>query len=363
MNITHIITNFLSMTEPRYLVLLGIKLVCIAAGFLFIRKFQPKWKYPGYLVLSIFLIRVFLFDHYLSWEIYNKFLTVDDIGWRQQSAIFVEKNKFFRRDHPIKFLAVGSSQTYVIYSPYSKEHNDIVVFNFAGMTMLDLYLYRDYIDAKKPEYVLLYLSEFDIAKEPRLDAAKLAPSQGLDFFTNFSVLSAIAKEAHTELSLKEMAVGEFFPEYKYAFMFKGLTEKLTGKNKALGTKSLYEQLSPDSDQLTKDLKMLADSLDERWISYNAHFLAKFLGYCKERSLKVVIVEGQYNPRSYTDKTAALNQKVRARLENLAGEFGAVFIPRSQTRYFSEEDYMDAEHVNPDPAYDFVERLMKTLKNR
>jgi hypothetical protein len=363
MNILQIIINFFSLTEPRYLALLGIKIVCIAVGFLLIRKFQPRWKYPGYLVLSILLVRVFLFDHYLSWEIYNKYLSVDDIGWRQQSAIHVEKGKFFKSDRNIQFLAVGSSQTYVIYSPYSKKHNDLVVFNFAGMTMLDLYLYRHYIAAKQPEYVLLYLSEFDMAKEPSLDAAKLAPSQGLDFFGNYPMLSAIAREARSELSLKEMVVGEFFPEYKYAFMFKGLTEKLTGKNKALRTKSLYEQLSPDADQLTKDLTGLTDSLDERWISYNAHFLAEFLGYCKEHALNVVIVEGQYNPRAYTAKTAVLNRKVRVELERMAKEFDVVFIERSQTRPFSAEDYMDAEHVKPDPAYDFVERLMSGLKKQ
>lgn len=363
MNIKQIIINFLTVTDPRYLVMLVIKLVLIAAGFLLIKKFRPRWKYPAYFVIGIFFVRILLFGQQFSWEFYCDHLTVDDIGWRQQSAIYVEKNKFFKRAHPIKFLTVGSSQTYVIYSPYSKKHNDMVVFNFAGMTMLDLYLYRNYIAAKEPEYVLLYLSEFDLAKEPSLDAAKIAPNQGFDFFSNYAVLNAIAKEAGSELSLKEMAVGEFFPEYKYAFIFKGLTEKWTGKNKALHTKSLYEQLSPDGDQLKKDLAGLADSLDARWIPYNVHFLSKFLAYCREKSLKVVIVEGQYNPLAYTEKSMVLNQKVRVELENGAKEFDAVFIPRSQIRPFTQEDYMDAEHVKPEPAYEFVERLMNKLDPR
>ena len=361
MHIVQIITNFFTLTDPQYSAAVVVKTGLIVLGFVLVYKYKPRWQYLAYAALLIFLLRGLLFGQYFSWGFYKDHLTVDDIGWRQQSAVTAEYYKFFKPTRK-KYMAVGSSQTYAVYFDYSQKHNHLTVFSLAGMAPLDLYLYRIYILARDPEYILLYLSEFDLAKAPRLDASKSAPPQGLSLWQIVPTLFEASKSAHSETEFKEMIVGEFLPEYKYSFIFKGFIEKWMKKNEALRVKSLYEQLSPDAQELQKNARDMAGDIDERWIPYNTYFLAKFLAYCREHSLKVVILEGQYNPVAFNEKSAYLNRLTRKALEDLAQESAAVFVPRSNLPQFTQDDYNDVMHVKPAAGYRFVESLVNNLEN-
>ena len=254
---------------------------------------------------------------------------------------------------------MGSSQTLVVYTPYSEKHKDLSVLHLSSMAPLDFYLYRKYIVSKNPNYVLLYLSEFDLAREPRLEAAKIAPQQGIDLLKILPMIFEISKQAHSEVAFKEMIAGEFFPEYKYSFVFRGFSDKIMKKNAALHRESLLLSLHPDTEELKEHIQSLVESMDERWIKYNVYFLREFLAYCRSKSLKVVIVDGQYNPLAYTEKNLRLNQIVHNELENLTKQFDNVtFLPRSQVMEFTQDDYSDATHVKPQAAYRFVESLIK-----
>jgi len=320
MHIKDILIECFTATTPEYSIALVMTLSLIAVIFGLVYRFKPRWKYLAYAVLTVFLVRIVLFGQYLSWEFYKDHLSVDDLGWRQQGMLPAEYNKFFKNSHEIKYLAVGSSQTFAVYSDYSNKHNNLTVFNLAGMTPLEYYLYRDYIAAKDAEYILLYVSEFDLAKDPNLNSAKNGPPQGVALLEILPTLSRIANDTVSENALKEMVAGKFFPEYKYSFIFKGFLNKLTKKNEALRVQSLYEQFSPDEAQMEENAKDLTGEMDARWIKYNDYFLRKFLVFCAERSFKVIIVEGQYNPVAYTEKAAVLNRAAREELETIAGEF-------------------------------------------
>ena len=350
-----------NLIDPGYTQRFFISAGIIAGLFVFIFFTRPRWKVAGYFILLVLLMRILLFGLPFSWGMYNALLTVDDIGWRQQSAVNVEYYKFFRNTGK-KYLAVGSSQTYSLYQEYSKSRHDLIVFNLAGMTPLDFYLYRDYIAAKKPEYILLFLSEFDLAKEPSLDAAKIAPAQGWDLLNKFSIYSEISHLAKTELAFKEMSVGEFFPEYKYAFIFKGLSNKLFKKNESLKVKSLYDQLHPDSNKLQKEISGILSAMDKRCIQYQIYFLKEFLRYCDKQGIKVVIAEGQYNPIAYTETSLRLNEVVHQELSGLVQEFRHVqFIPRAETYLLKEADYDDSVHVNSEVAKRYVDDLLDKIK--
>jgi hypothetical protein len=362
MSLLNIIRGYFSLNDPWYLFLLFGQIAAIVGLFWILRYVKPKWSKVGYLILFVWLVRCLLFGNQLSWGFYYQQIVVDDVGWRQQSAVNVEYHKFFKYPGK-KYLAAGSSQTYVMYFDHSKVHHDITIFNLAGMTPIDFYLYRKYIAARKPEYLLLYLSEFDMAKEPSLTGAKIAPPQGLGFLRELPVYWGISKEAHTEMDLKEMAVMELFPEYKYAFIFKGLLQKFMKKNESLGIQSLYEKLHPDSGNLKKEIAGTLDEMDERWLKYQVHFLREFLEYCSGKPFKVVIVEGQYNPLVRNGSTARLKDLTRIEIDKLVKAFdNVVYVPTSEALPLLESDFDDSVHVKPEPAQQYVPKLLDKISS-
>lgn len=360
MKLFHWINSFFSEINPRYsLSLLAVfVLTVVLFGVINLRK--PKWYRLGNFVLLIILIRCLLFGHQLAWDFYRTQLSVDDVGWRQQSVVYVEYYKFSKYPGK-KYLAVGSSQTYTLYHDYSQTHPQLTVFNLAGMTPMDFYLYRQYIADRNPQYILLFLTEFDLAKEPSLLAAKIAPSFGIDLFTHWPVLYEISIQARTELALKEIAIGELFPEYKYSFIFKGLLQKFAKRNQALSIDSLYKETQPNAEQLTRGIQGVQRELDEKWIKYQAYFLKEFLEFCKHRSLKVIIVEGQYNPLIVNEKTPRLYALTQKAILFLMKNYPLVkYVPKSETLSLTQNDFSDAVHFKKDSALRFSQDLIGRL---
>lgn len=355
------VIRFLNHTEPKYLVWLVVKALFLIGCFLFLKRSRLRWKNLGYAVLIVFFLRIFLFDQYVSWGHYFYNLTVDDVGWRQMSVLEYERNKFYKKE-PVKFFTVGSSQVHAIFTDYAQKNKDVTVFYMSAMAPLDLYLYRNFIGSRQPEKIILYLSEFDMTKAPRLLAAKLAPNQGLDLLRIYPVLSDIAKKTHLEIALNEMVAGEFLPEYRYNFIFRGFIDKLMRKNDALRVQSSLAGLTSDDDQIRKEIVEMLAPWDASWLKYNTYFLEQFLLYCKDKSLKVVIVEGQYHPWAYTDKSKYLNQISRKELESIDNAFdNVVFFPREKVIAFKEEDYSDATHVKAGPAAHFADDLLEKIE--
>jgi hypothetical protein len=352
MHILSIIGNLFSDLDPSYLTGLIVKVAVLLSLFwLAAGKFSPGLRRLTYVVVLVGFLRIILFGQPFAWKYYIDHINGLDIGWRPQGALYVEYYKFFK-PVPKKFLAVGSSQSYMIYMDYSKTHSDLTLFELAGMTPIDLYLYRDYIGARKAEYILLYLSDFDLAREPELEKAKIAPAQGLGWLQIYPVVREIAHQAHTQPQLREMIAGEFFPEIKYDFVFKGLLHKSNAQ---------FQESVLGGEKLEENISDWTGRIDSRWIPYQKDFLRRFLEFCRSHALKVVIVEGQYNPKAYDAKTLAANRTVRQDLEKLAQEFGAVFVPRSKLTPLTQDDYTDAVHLKPESGYRFAESLFKTLQ--
>lgn len=363
MNIINIILNFFIDFNSSYTLTFAFKLTGAMIMFIFLWRFKPRWRNAGYAVVIIVLVRMAIFDNPYIWGHHFTKLNTDDVGWRQQSALGVEYYKFFKINEPKKYLAVGSSQSYAIYTPYSKEHNHLIVFNLSGMTPLDMFFYRHYIVERKPEYILLFLSEFDLAKIPNLDAVKIGPNQNLGLIKELPVLLEILKLAPPSIALYEIIIGEFLPEYKFSFIFRGYLDKWTEKRQALKIKSKLDDLSPTKQQVTDAINDLVHELDSKWIPFNTYFLEKFLGFCQKHDIKIVISEGQYNPLAYTERTLGLNEMARKELEQLDKKFKTVtFLPRPQTPRFMTEDYQDSVHVKPENGIRYAQDLIKKIES-
>jgi hypothetical protein len=335
----------------------------LASSVLIIRRtmMHPVLKSVLYFIAIVFLIRVCLFYNPIAWAAYKKIMPLKSNDWRHFDVMLYETNKYLKPNKNLKYLAVGSSQTHDIYENYASQHNDFSLFTMAGLSPLDLYTYRKEIVRQNPEYVLLYLSEFDIAREPSLESSKWSPFSLHDMFELLSVIDTIDYFSKQDKQIfYELFFGKYFPEYKYSFVFKDFTDKLLNKNRLLSILSPFE--IPDSVYLKMQLKSLND-LSAEYIPFNMFYLKKALYYLNTQHIKVIIVEGQYHPLAYKPNNIALNKQVNAFLKDLAHVYpGNVFLSREEEPNFVIDDYTDGYHVNEKAGLEFSEHIVNRLNN-
>jgi hypothetical protein len=357
--VSHLIQFFGKLTLMAW-ILLFMPLVLTAIAII-VKKYlhHPVIKWVSYLVIAIAFLRIVLFFNPVAWATYNKILPAELIDWRQHDAIIAETGKYLKPIKDLKYLAVGSSQTTVIYKQYALMHPDLSIFSFAGLSPLDLYTYHNEIIRRKPEYLLLYLSEFDIAREPELASSKWSPFSLRDIAELRSIIDTTGyfKKENKQI-LYDAFFGKYFPEFKYSFVFKNLTNILMNKNKLL---NITPPAQVDMNiALNNQLKYLND-LSEKYIDFNMYYLNKSIQIFNQHNIKVIIVEGQYHPLAYQKNNLELNKKVKNLLMNLAGTNpNNIFLSRDEVPNFKIEDYRDGYHVKPEPGLHFAEVLIKQL---
>lgn len=327
---------------------------CVVAG-----RFFPKWKMPIRFVAFILLMRIALFQNPAAWYIYVHTLLPEEIGWRQNSFLYNQLLQY-KNHGSIDFLAVGSSQTQAIYQFNGSEPENFAITSLAGFGPLDFYLYRRHILNYEPETILLYLSDFDLGRKPSLNAAKLSPSQGLDFLDAYFSLKEFFPEEESQFILKELLVGEFFPEYKYSFIFRGYVDKLFGK-----TEIWPLEFTQHTQEEYKQVQFanLKSSLEVENIEINMYYLEKFINFFEKRNIVIVILEGQYHPDAYTEKNMVVHKKSLDRLHELETVFSNVtYIPKSKFRSFGAGDFEDVYHVSREAGIEFTKSIFPLLNS-
>ena len=90
------------------------------------------------------------------------------------------------------------------------------------------------------------------------------------------------------------------------------------------------------------------------IRFNLKTVEKTISYFEHKGIRVVILQGQYNPLAYTEKNLALDAQVREALINLAAQHpNCVYVPREKLYNFSVNEYWDGYHVKPEAAQKFL----------
>lgn len=319
----------------------------ISGGLFYLNKTRSRWRKWLNPILVVILIRLIFFYNIGSWAFYYTVLDASDVGFRQIAAINYKIKRFLVfPEEETKYLAVGSSQTGAVYGRYSKKAKNFMTFYMPGMGAPDMYLYRNEIADLKPEHILLYLCEFDLARQVDLNLAKISPDQGFHLFFLYKDLKKIAEKYDSEQALKELLVGEVLIEYKYAYIFKGLTNKAftVFKKKKKNSAEDNNPLKLNTD-LQDHIKGLKAKLNQDDIALNIEFLKRFLSFCRQRNIKVTIIEGQYHPEAYDSHTLGLNRIVKKELASVSQQYSNVtFIPREDLIIFTADDYVDAYHV-------------------
>lgn len=333
--------------------------VLIIGWYLAIKKIQV-WKSASFLILSILTLRLLLLWNPISWTLYHEVLAPDDVGWRQDSVIIYETKKYFETPPHVKYLAIGSSQAYAVFNSYARSHEDLSLFTLPAMGTLDYMLYKKYIAALGPEYLLLYLSEFDIARIPPFNAYKHAPAQMSYWPELYARIKSLSHWDESGTFISDMLIGEVFPEYKYSFVFRSIVNKMLGHPEDPQKGDIRNDAR--NDAFNTQLQNLAENMKEEGIDFNVTFLRDFLTFCEEQGMKVVIIEGQYNPLAYNQKNRQINSIVDRKLQEVANNYrNTIFLRRKDVYNFTDAQYRDIYHVYPEAGLLFTENLLHSLE--
>lgn len=339
-------------------------LIIVVSGMYALRFSKNKLFRLGiYSVLFYACLRLFLFDNPLSWLVYRQVLTWQEIGFREKAIIEQNLRKFIVPPSDLKFLALGSSQTGAIFSNYAKNNHNFYKIEYPGMGPLDYYLHSDTVANIKPETLILFLSEFDFAREQVTETMIYAQPQSFDrhYFLFNALKGKIGEGKAFHLSLK-MLIADILPEYKFRFIFKGLRDKVLSKHYLVKTKEsvfLNKSKKNITEEQTKRLRT-GLSLSPLPVGLNFYLFEAFLKELKKLNTKLVVIEGQYHPDAYSSTNKMLNKSVSEKLDKLSKEYKFKYITRSMYSQLSSTDYADAFHPNSKGAKKIIDSLRHHL---
>jgi len=342
--------------------LLACLVLCLISLYYLSSK---KYFFRGRVIILGFIIaittNIILFRNPLFYMAASKYLKAPDIGYRQYDALRLELDRFARHV-PARFLAVGSSQTWAIYTEYqNKNASGFSTFTMSGLGPLDFLLYRDIIKSRCGSTIILTLSDFDLARKPHLEWAKLSSLQGAGSFENYYFLYKQLYSGHQQYfshaEFLDVVLANTLDSYRLQFVFRGFIDKMFFRNKAFPEKD--ETRITDKEMLEKQVKGLLN-LDKQWIDTNLILMDRFIDWTDKNNLNVVIVEGHYHPGALKPNLL-LHKKTSSELEVMCGRYKNARFIRSDSIYeFAEADYRDGYHVRPESGYKFTLKLMSIL---
>jgi hypothetical protein len=306
---------------------------------------------------AVAALRLVLLANPFAWQVYAESLDAGDVGWRQYDLITIQRDRYFSGQPGPRYLAVGSSQTEAIYGRSAAADPDLDMFIVAAMMPMDFVLYAEEIVRRRPQTVLLYLSEFDIAKRPSPEATVLAPAQGVGLLRVGHRLQGLPHEEALGDAIVELAFGEFFPEFRYRFIYRAALDNLFERVARRLGDSRKAPRSPSTE--AERIRWLRESLSAEHIDFNLAWLADFLHLMESHGIEVLMIEGHYHPAVMNEDLAAMNARTRAALEMLDARFEAVrFVPGADLPPLGAVDYSDLTHVTPEAAEQFVRELFE-----
>ena len=300
---------------------------------------------------------VLLFGNGPILTLYSRLLRSWNIGWRQASTLVREAERFDAEIKPVNYLAVGSSQTYVLYTMYDREHDDFEVLNIAGMNVLDMLLYQDLIKKKCGGNLLLMLSDFDLCRKPSVEGVLMSPPQSM------GRLSTLVSELY-ELDLltlsecEEYITAQLFPGFRYQYVCRGLLDKLFRKNMAFPNNGGHDTAADAAHPvMIKTLRGLSDS----YLNSNMAVLSLFVSEMISNGVEVVIFEGEYEP-SIMKENQDLRKKVRSRLFDFANNNSRVTY--SSLKAFDSYKHLkfhDPYHLERASATNLANEIMESIR--
>jgi hypothetical protein len=330
----------------------------VSAGIVGVRR-RGAWRAVLLGCAAIAFLRIVLIGNPLAWQYYASRLSADTVGWRQYDLVRVERDRFVP-PRGARYLAVGSSQTDAIYNEFARTNADVETYVVAAMTPMDFVLHAREIARRRPETVLLYLSEFDMAKRLAPEAIVVAPRLRERVLPVARRLLSRQDRPELGSAVVELAFGELFPEFRYRFVFRGLVDR---QFKRIARRvGVHHDLKGARAAEAERIHWFRQSLDAQEVTFQEAWLVDFLLEMNREGIEVVIVEGDYNPSAEDARLAALHGVVRSRFEDIAVEMkGVRFVRQAELYAFTSADYPDLTHVTPEAGARFARSLLELLE--
>ena len=328
------------------------------------RRLPPYARKAVVLIYALIIMRFVLFWNPLIWSFYFENFGNGNIPKPvfTKGRVFIEKRKFQRKinSERLPYLAVGSSQTGVLYYAESRLNDDVELFFLPGMMPIGYYFYRHHIRYLDPCNIVLYLSVFDIARSVNtFQALEHSPSQGfrapeIFWWIIHSELNNVEKKKVWRLIFEE-----FLPELKWAFVLKSVTHNFLG-NRYMRVEKKPEDLDM-KDTPTKAPIRKEFLYDRAQFKHNVSSLEKFIEFSIDEGINVVILHGSVHPDFRLDENSALREEAEELFKKLAHRHDRVrYIPLKDLYQFSLPQYSDGIHVTGESARLFTEHLFKNI---
>jgi len=326
------------------------------------KRLHPPWRGLGAAFFVVVGLRMILFWNPLAWRAYLSVLGIDDVGFMPYTFMATFQDLKFKRDiRPARTetLIIGSSQVDALFDNDVTREAGVPVFSIAGLGPSGYLPYKSALRRYNPRRVVLYLSEFDIGSHPLAPSFAYTPPSWARFWNLYEVRRFDKRMGLAYQFPAGILLADFFPEYKYSFVFRALLARATGRNAAMGKKE-FKELTPE-ELLAMHLEGLENLKDEA-VPLNMGFLEDFVKFCGEKGLQVIIVEGQYHPVAFRGENVRLHHKMRDAIERLCAEHpNARYIPRSEVYEFAESEFVDGTHVTKEAGEHFTRILLSRLK--
>jgi len=306
----------------------------------------------------VLILRAALFHTPITWYAFFMMYTSEEIGFRERNMLQANIEKYFRRSDSTQYLVIGSSQSRM-FKDVATENRDFSVYSFAGLQPIEYPLWVSLVESRKPRNVILYISEFDLARESTPAALYLDPLPIERVTWLYDNLSAQHGSAVALATVKRMAVGALIPEYRFGYLFRAQTNRWFGSPSANANQA--PRLTPE--QWAQEQAVgLRSRLYDKYIDVNASLLEQFVADCVANGSKVYILEGQYHPVAYDENLRQLRRKSHSVLSAMAARNRNVeFIPIEAQPALASGDYVDGYHLSPESSRRFAMALFTLVK--
>lgn len=323
------------------------------------RPVASKLRTSISVVTMLLVLRLMLLQNGYVWAQYDWRLDQDVLGWRNDDVVSLNSRHWNAKITSPEYLVVGSSQVGAIFYQYARQDKHIDVLNMAGMGPLEMNLYIDHILAAKPKNIVLYMSEFDFAREPNFSGMNVAPEQGSRMLDLAEIVGQASDQNEARNSLNQLAMGEVLPEYKYAFIFKGFKSKYFSEKEVLKQRTASN--TTDEQYLRQHLSNLA-KFEQKHLAINFYMFEKFLGQIMKQDIGVVIVEGSYHPAAQSRKNDLLNDTVLTWISQKSTQFPeVVYIPKTSLPALDANDFKDGYHLSAEAGKAYAKNIFNHLE--
>lgn len=322
---------------------------------------HPRWRHFSMAVMAVFIIRLALFDNPLAWRGYKRVVPSDSLSYLTAKRALDRFRNLELLPRRLDYLIVGSSLPLTALEAFKEMVPNSEYLHVYGMRVMEYVFCEKEVESFKPSRVLLYATIYDLGHVT-------GPEKYQTFYSLEDLMpwffkaqsKRLPREARPELYLGKILAGCLFPEYRYSSFFREAVERFLGRpaqSLARG-KTPEEVLKIRSDRQIGNVRSLSGAS----VDINLFFLEEFLRFCREKHIKVIILEGRINPLAETPKSRELSLVAVQKLKQMADKYNHVrFVMASELVRLEAEDFKDMIHVKPESSVKYSQSVLTYLE--